>query len=151
MHQTYWKELKSLNNKNGVESPGSKPRGEKGQGEMKFALYIDYLAETRKGIEYIDMDATNILSAMAEADRKWDELNPWSENTTYLMRIMRKDGRIFREDGVNKEPYEGILCRRMIAGAWHLSDEEHMECGHHANRCWTSGNKNDPYWETFRD
>ena len=118
---------------------------------MKFALYIDYLAGSGRGIEYIDMEATDILGAMAEADRKWDELNPWNEKTTYLMRIMRKCGAIVRGYGTKREPYEGILCRRMVAGAWHISDEEHGECGHHVYRCWLPECKDNPWWETHRD
>lgn len=88
---------------------------------MKFTLCIDYKASTKKGLDYITMNANSIEEAIEEADEKWSA-------DIYLMKIMKKSGKTERENGWKIEEYDAILCRRSYG--WHLNNKKNSESEH---------------------
>ena len=88
---------------------------------MKFALYIDN--KDGKTYSYNEMNANDLESAIKEADEAWNE-------GIYLMRIMKKVGKVEKENDYKYETYEAILCRRSYG--WHRNDKENCEGEHKA-------------------
>lgn len=96
---------------------------------MTYALYID----NKAGIPFMDgktycyniMDATDLEAAIKEADEAWNE-------GVYLMRIMKKVGKIEKENDIKFETYEAVLCRR--SNGWHRNTKENCENTHTAKR-----------------
>lgn len=103
---------------------------------MKYVLYIDYTSkyqiETGKGHEYLGMCAGTLEDAIEEADKKYDK------ETMYLIRIMKKEGKIEKmEDGWKKQRYTAILCNR--GNGWHQNTEKYYESEHQVDRIETRG------------
>ena len=110
---------------------------------MKYTLYIDYKASVASwkdtnSYKYISMDAKNLEEAIAEADSLWND-------SIYLMRIMKKEGKIGRADGAKFETYKAILCRRSYG--WHRNTEENSESIHVVNKYWLVDNKAITWYE----
>ena len=89
---------------------------------MKFTLCIDYKAANKKGLEYMELNATTLEDAISEADDKWND-------DIYLMKIMKKVGKTERQNGGWKtEKFEAVLCRRSFG--WHLNNRKNSESEH---------------------
>ena len=105
---------------------------------MKYTLYIDYKATVKPfAFEYITMDATNELDAIAEADARWSE-------DVYLMQIMQKDGNVERREGCRVTTYTAVLARRSYG--WHMNDKANSE-GPHDVRHWIPKNPKYAWFE----
>jgi hypothetical protein len=92
---------------------------------MKFVLYIDRKAGSKAPYEYKTMTATDLETAIAEADAQWND-------EIYLMRIMRKEGKTENGDGCKVEKYRATLARRSFG--WHLNNTANAEGEHYAKR-----------------
>lgn len=98
---------------------------------MKYILYTDYMSEAKKSYEYLPMTAKNLEEAIEEADRAITE----NEEPIYLTRIMKKAGKVTKEENYKREDFEAVLCRR--SSGWHRNTEENCENTHRAKRCYT--------------
>ena len=96
---------------------------------MTYVLYTDHKAGTKKNDGYKLMEAKNLLDAMAEADKEWND-------DCYLMRIMEQDGKTERvvkgRDGFSCTLYTAKLARRSYG--WHLNNHENAEGEHSVKR-----------------
>lgn len=97
---------------------------------MKYIIYKDYLTgEHHIGYEYIGIDAKTDFEAIEQADKMW---NPEEH---YLIRIMRKIGKVEKMfDGWKRQYYEAVMCKRSNAVGWHANDTAHCEDYHRAFR-----------------
>lgn len=99
---------------------------------MKFVIYFDYSAESRKQYEYMAMEAKDLETAIAEADEKIKA----NEEPIYLTRIMKKVGKIEKDScGIKYEHFEAVLCRRSCG--WHINNRQNYENEHFAKRTYT--------------
>lgn len=120
---------------------------------MKFVLYYDFYNATAEDREkeffgtcsageyaYEPIEAEDLLEAIEIADERWHE-------GIYLMRIMRKVGKIERpyHEGYAFETYEAVMCKRSYG--WHRNDEKHSEGEHRVTKNWLTSNK-DRIWFT---
>lgn len=94
---------------------------------MKFALYIDY---KKNGLDYRVMEAKTLEEAIEEAEKLWNS------EEHFLMRIMKKVGKIEKEDDFKVETFKAVLCKR--SHGWHLNNEENSESEHFAKRYYTN-------------
>ena len=91
---------------------------------MKFALYIDNKTTNEiSGYSYNVMKAATLEEAIEEADKAWND-------GIYLAQIMKKEGKIEKENGCKVETFAAILCRR--SHGWHLNNKENCESKHTA-------------------
>ena len=111
----------------------------------KYILYTDFRSgygnEHGLGWDYKVMAATDLVSAIAEADEAWDD------EKVYLLRIMEKVGKIeHRREAVSYRhvEYRAVLCKRSYNG-WHLNNEKNGECEHVAARNITNDGYEDIY------
>lgn len=92
---------------------------------MKYLLYVDFKASHNQngGIEWIELNARNILEAMSEADTRLEPLED-----VYLARILEKKGKdsTTTDRRVTFADLQAILCNRGGDG-WHVNDEAHGE------------------------
>ena len=111
--------------------PGLKMAGQKGK-EMKYIIYLDYNSGTHHiGYEYIGIYAKTDFEAIEAADKIWNE------DKHYLIRIMKKTGKVEKmEDGWKKQYYTAVMCKRSNAVGWHANDEAHSEGQHTAYRAY---------------
>lgn len=103
----------------------------------KFVIYTDNKSNSKTptdpGYEYKLIEAEGIEEAIEIADSMWND-------GIYLMRIMKKVGKIQKEDGEwRAETYEAVLARRSFG--WHLNNEKNSECRHVAKRHYTNSRK----------
>ena len=98
---------------------------------MKFIIYTDYMSEAKKSYEYLPMIAKNLEEAIEEADRAIAENN----EPIYLTRIMKKVGKVTKEENYKREDFEAVLCRRSYG--WHRNTAENGENEHRAKRCYS--------------
>lgn len=86
----------------------------------KYIMYVDYKANTQCDIEWLEVEARDVLGAMREADQI---LNTKSD--VYFSRILEKVDSS-RSGGAVHTDYRAILCNRSSNG-WHLNDADHGE------------------------
>ena len=104
---------------------------------MKFVMYIDYAAGSKKFVEYREMQATDLEAAIIEADAAIEA----SEEEIYLTRIMKKVGKIEKVADFKTETFQAVLCRR--SAGWHLNNDKNCENTHIAKRMYGKG------WEYY--
>lgn len=83
---------------------------------MKLLAVIDKKASA--GFEFVELNAKEIVTAMAEADTLMNE-------TVYLIKIVKKVGKIEKVDNLKTEKYEAVITNR--GNGWHVNDYEHGE------------------------
>lgn len=83
---------------------------------MKLLAVIDKKASA--GFDYVELNAKDILAAMSEADTLMNE-------TIYLIKILKKVGKIEKVDNMKTEKYEAVITNR--GNGWHINDYEHAE------------------------
>lgn len=91
---------------------------------MKYLLYVDFKASHNQngGIEWIELNARNILEAMGEADKILG-----AQEDVYLARILEKKGKdsTTTDRRLTLTHLQAILCNR--GEGWNLNDEAHGE------------------------
>lgn len=107
---------------------------------MKFTVMIDYKAGIKNGFDYMQLEAKNLIDAIAEADSLWTD-------SIYLMKIMQKVSKIETEcfGQVKNEKYEAVLCRRSYG--WHLCNADNCERATVVYKKWLTNNRNDIWYE----
>lgn len=95
---------------------------------MKYLLYIDYVSADPRVMEYRNMEASNLLDAIEEADKAWDEL----DGSVYLMRIMEATSKIYKKEYGYGQKFKAVLCRRSFG--WHLNTHKNSESYHIVER-----------------
>lgn len=109
---------------------------------MKFIVYIDYQTSYKPmGYDYKAIEAKTIEEAIETADKMW---NP---DTCYLMRIMKKSGKVEKNYGYNSEEYTAILCKRSTN--WHRNTTENGENEHKAKKFWMPKYKDETWYEAI--
>lgn len=89
-----------------------------------FVLYFDYMTEATKSYEYLEMDAKDLEEAIEEADRLYYD----NDQPIYLTRIMKKDGKPYKVDGIRVQNYTAMLCKR--SRGWHKNNDVNCENEH---------------------
>ena len=90
---------------------------------MKYILYIDYCAGSKKEFEYRDLQAKSIEEAIEEAEK--NILKAGAIGEVYLARIMKRyDTAIDKEFGVKDEFFTAVMCKRTI---WRRNIPENSE------------------------
>lgn len=108
---------------------------------MKYVIYIDYLAETRKLWDYRPIDAKTLEEAIETADKLWDP------DEMYLIRIMKKSSKVVTpyHAGYKYEEYTAIMCKRSTI--WRRNIAENCEGEQKVNKCWLTSNKDEVWFE----
>ena len=109
---------------------------------MKYIIYFDYMAEAKKSYEYRPLAAKNLEEAISEADKAIEE----NTEPIYLTKILKKAGKIEKEEGTNlkRENFAAILCRR--THGWHQNNNENCENEHFVKRLY---NREIEFFEAF--
>ena len=99
---------------------------------MKYIIYKDFLTGTHHiGYEYTAIEAKTDFEAIEAADKMWDK------NRHYLIRIMKKDGKVEKmDDGWKKQYYKAVMCKRSDECGWHANTSENCEGEHRAYRAY---------------
>lgn len=107
---------------------------------MKFTVMIDYKAGIKNGFDYVQLEAKNLIDAIAEADSLWTD-------SIYLMKIMQKVSKIETAlfGQVKYETYKAVLCRRSYG--WHLCNAVNSEQATVVYKKWLTYNRNDIWYE----
>lgn len=95
---------------------------------MKYIIYLDY----RTGCgnyEYKGTQAKTFKEALEEAEKLY------SPETVYLIRILEKVGKSYKEEDYKVEEYQAIECKRSHEVGWHANTEANSESQHYARRC----------------
>lgn len=95
---------------------------------MKYIIYIDYRVNRVPNSEYRTMVAKNFKEAIEEAEKIYNS------KTMYLIQIMEKEGKIYKENGYKVENYRAVECKRSPEGGWHANDNENSESEHFVRR-----------------
>lgn len=99
---------------------------------MTFVVYKDYQSGKHHiGWDYILVDAKSEFEMIDKAEEMWKK----ESNKLYLMRIMKKVGKVEKlEDGWKKQRFEAVMCKRSAQGGWHMNTQEYAENYHAAYR-----------------
>lgn len=99
---------------------------------MKYVIYKDYSTGMHHiGYEYIGIEAKTDFEAIETADKMWDS------EKLYLIRIMKKNGKIEKmEDGWKRQYYIAVMCKRSNKVGWHSNTPDNCENDHFAYRCY---------------
>ena len=110
-----------------------------------YVVYKDYLTGRDSiGYRYETIEAESEFDAVSQAEKMWNE----ESEKLYLMRIMKKVGKILKhEDGWKSQRYEATLCKRSVRG-WHNNTESEYEEAHFVDR-WYKKNLDIRNWEFF--
>jgi len=110
---------------------------------MKYVIYTDYKANSPKSYNYEAIEAKTLEEAIEKADALWNA----EADSIYLMRIMKKVGKVETpyHAGYKFETYEAILCRRSYG--WHRNTTENAEGSHRVNKNWLTNNRNEIWYE----
>lgn len=98
---------------------------------MKYIIYIDYQTGERKAYEYRATQAKTFKEALEEAEKIYNA------DTVYLMRILEKVGKTYKEEDYKVEEYQAVECKRSHEAGWHANTEENSENEHKARRVYT--------------
>ena len=99
---------------------------------MTFVVYKDYKSgQHHIGYDYILVDAESEFDMIDKAEEMWKQ----EENKLYLMRLMKKTGKVIkREDGWKQQNFEAVLCKRSNNGGWHKNTSQYSEGEHTVGR-----------------
>lgn len=95
---------------------------------MKYIIYVDYRIGCGNH-EYRPTQAKSFREALEEAEKIYNA------DTVYLIRILEKTGKAYKEDDVKCQNYRAIECKRSHEVGWHANTEANSEYDHWARRC----------------
>jgi len=107
---------------------------------MKYVLYIDYCAGSKKQFEYMDLPAKTIEEAIEKAEETiWAHERKNGE--VYLARILKRTGTMpcVHEFEKKYETFAGVMCKRTV---WHRNTAENGERDHRIIRVTYKRDKN---------